>query len=131
MRSPFACPFGQSPGADHEYPLMENAMTRTNEKTTKPRKARTAQQRIADLEAEIARVKQREASREIKADPAVQEAAKLVRAINKARSVAEEAKDDALATAAGAARDAVAGYLEARGLPAPQRRERRTRRKAG
>ena len=100
-------------------------MTVTSEKPTKKR--RTAEQRIADLEAEIAKVRQRDAVKELKADPVVQEAAKLVRVLNKATGVAEEAKDEALAAAVATARKAVAGYLDGRGIAVPKRRQRKTK----
>ncbi len=101
-------------------------MTVTSE-TKKPIKRRTAAERVADLQAEIRRVEEREAARELKSDPSVQEAARLVRVLNKSAVVAEEAKDEALATALSAAREAVGGYLKGRGLAVPQRRAKQAK----
>ena len=99
-------------------------MTVTSQKPTKKR--RSAEQRIADLEAEIAKVRQRETAKELRADPAVQEAAKLVRALNLAQGVADNAKDEALVAAVTTAREAVGGYLESRGIAVPKRRQPKT-----
>ena len=102
-------------------------MTVTSENPTKKRKTRTVEQRIADLEAEIAKVRQRDAAKKLKADPCVQEAAKLIRTLHKATSVAEEAKNEALSNAVTIARDAVGSYLQDRGIAVPKRREKKTK----
>ena len=97
-------------------------------KTTKKR--RSPEQMIADHEAEIERIRARAATKELKADPAVQEALRLARALVKGQTVAKEAKDEALQEALSEAHAAVEGYLEGRGLSAPKRRARGPR-KAG
>ena len=92
------------------------------ETTTKPRKRRTPEQMIADLEAEIERVKQREATKALKDDPDVQEARKLARAVQKAR---RGAKDAEFKAALKVAQEALAGYLEGKGVALPNPRARR------
>ena len=62
---------------------------KTTDEKAKP-KRRTAEERIADLQAEIERVREREAAKELRADPAVKLTAVAVRALNKALGEAEE-----------------------------------------
>lgn len=80
-------------------------------------KRRTAEQKIADLLAEVERVKEREAAKEMRADPAMKLTAQAVRALNKAIGEAEEA---GLVEALEAAKGALAGYLEGKGLRVPK-----------
>jgi len=110
-------------------------MTKTHETTRPTRKPkaageepakkerRTAAQRIADLEAEIAKVKEREAARTMRADPAVKLTAVAVRALNKALAGAEDAE---LVQALEAAKAKIAAYLEGRGLRVPKPGKRRS-----
>ena len=106
--------------------------TKTAKKPTTPkasttrttRRNRTAEERVAALEAEIARVRAREATKELRADPAVKATSAAVRAVNKALGIADE---PALADALTAAHAALAGFLEARGLCVPQPGKRRDR----
>ena len=88
-------------------------------KTKKPR--RSTEQMIADHEAEIARIRARAAAKELKANPSVQEALRLARALVKGQAVAKDAKDDALQEALSSAHAALEGYLDGRGLNAPKR----------
>lgn len=90
----------------------------TEKKPTAAKKTqRTAEERVAELEAEIQRVRQREATKELRADPGVKATSAAVRAVNKARGVAT---DPELVEAISAAHRALAGYLEAKGLRVPQ-----------
>jgi len=111
-------------------------MTKTHE-TTRPtrrpkaageepakKERRTAAQRIADLEAEIAKVKEREAARTMRADPAVKLTAVAVRALNKALAGAEDAElVQALEAAKGGDRY-VPGGARAPGAAAREAEER-------
>ena len=101
-------------------PAEENS---AGQEQAKP-KRRTAAQRIADLKAEIERVQEREAARELRADPAVKLTAQAVRALNKARG---EAEDRELVQALDAARATLASYLQGKGLRVPLARRKRER----
>jgi len=101
----------------------EPAEDGTAQERAKP-KRRTAAQRIADLKAEIERVQEREAARELRADPAVKLTAQAVRALNKARG---EAEDRELVQALDAARATLASYLQGKGLRVPLARRKRER----
>ncbi len=94
-------------------------MTKTAKKpTTTTKKApRSADERVAALQAEIERVRQREATRELRADPGVKATSAAVRALNKALS---EATDPELVEVLTAAHGALAGWLESKGLRVPQ-----------
>ena len=61
------------------------------EEEPKRRKRRGIDQRIAELEAKIAAIRQREAQRKAKADPALRHASAAVRAIDKALEAAKDA----------------------------------------
>jgi len=61
-------------------------------------------------------VREREATRALRADPAIKLTAAAVRALNRALG---EAKDEALVEALAQAKAAVAAYLEAKGLRVP------------
>ena len=87
-------------------------MTTAKSSTKKTHKTRTAEQRVADLEAEIAKVKEREATKELRADPAIKLTSAAVRALNKAIG---EAKDAELVEVLKGARGALSGYLEKKG----------------
>ena len=69
--------------------------TATNSQSKSRRRHRTAEQMIADLEAEIERVKQRAVARELKESQAVKKTISVVRGIDKALEfAAEELKQD-------------------------------------
>ena len=91
----------------------------TTKTTKKPitTKRRTADERVAELEAEIARVREREATKDLRADPATKLTSAAVRAVNKALAEAEEPE---LVEALTAAKGALAAYLEAKGLRVPK-----------
>ncbi len=92
--------------------------TTTEKKPTTAKKAqRTADERVAALEAEIERVRQREATKELRADPGVKATSAAVRAVNKALGVAT---DPELVDALTVAHGALAGWLEAKGLRVPK-----------
>ena len=103
----------------------------TKSKTTPPtaatndRKRRSAEQIIADLEAKIARVRERDATKALRADPAIKLTSIAARALNKALG---EAKEPELMEALTQAKGALAGYLEAKGLrvPAPGKKRKET-----
>ncbi len=94
------------------------------EATKTQKKRRSAEQMIRDHEVEIERIRARAAAKELNANPSVQEALRLARALLKGLAVAKEAKDDALLEALSGAHTAVEGYLEGQGLNAPKRRAR-------
>lgn len=85
--------------------------------TTAKKAQRTAEERVAALEAEIERVRLREATKELRADPAVKATSAAVRAVNKALGIAA---DPALVDALTAAHGALAGWLAGKGLRVPK-----------
>src|SRR5262245_6321443 len=74
---------------------------------------RTSDQMIADLEAQIAKVKARAAARAVKASPSSSAALKAVKALDKAIEVADAAD---LRTLLVTAREPLAEHLAAQGL---------------
>lgn len=98
----------------------------TNPNSTK-RTHRTPEQKIADLEAEIERVKRRAAMKEAKSDPAVAEAIKAARFLNRAHAGAADAELQGALTEARGALDA---FLESKGIESPKPRQRRSQRSA-
>ena len=91
--------------------------TKTTKKPTTAKRRRTADERVAELEAEIARVRERDATKDLRADPATKLTSAAVRALNKALAQAEEPE---LVEALTAAKSALAAYLEAKGLRVPK-----------
>lgn len=81
---------------------------------------RTPQQIVADLEAKIARVHEREATKAVRAEPAIKLTAAAIRALNKALGEAEERE---LVEALTTARGTLSTYLEGRGLRVPTTRQ--------
>ena len=106
-----------------EKPKRNRKDARPDAKDKTTPKRRTAAQRIADLQAEIERVKEREAAKELRADPAVKMTAAAVRAINKALGEAKEAE---LREALSAAKGTLAAYLEGKGLRVPRPGKKQT-----
>jgi hypothetical protein len=80
---------------------------------------------IADLEAEIERVKARAVAKEAKAQPESKVLIAAVRALDKAARVAIEQRNDAMARALEAARAPLSEFLIAMGLRLPDRKPRR------
>lgn len=99
-------------------------------KTATPKKTRTRrtpEQIVADLEAEISRVKARAAAKEAKQSDEGKTFMLAVKAVDKALRVAEEAKKDGMAHALETARAALGEHLVAMGVRAPVTRGPRTR----
>src|SRR5262245_23277530 len=97
---------------------------------------RTPEQQIQDLEAEIARVRQRaeakQAAAEVKGSHDGVVFLASVKAVDKAIRVAGENKNDAMVRALEAARAPMAEHLVSMGLRLPDRKARRGRKaKAG
>jgi hypothetical protein len=98
---------------------------------------RTPEQVVADLEAEIAAVKQRAAARqaaaEVKADPAGVAFLAAVKAADRAIRVAGEHRNDPMVRALEAARAPLAEHLVEMGvrLPDPKARKGRKRKAVG
>ncbi len=74
------------------------------------RQRRGIDQRIADLEAKIATIKEREARKKVKADPALRHAAAALRSIDKALAATEDAKMQKALTAARASLSTWLGF---------------------
>ncbi len=81
--------------------------------TTKKRNRRTPEEKIADLQAEIEKIKERAAQAKAKKDPALRHISSAVRAIDKA---AAETKDSATRTALAEARGTLASCLALHGV---------------
>lgn len=102
-------------------------MAKKTKPVPKPRRTRrTADQVIADLEARIAAVREREARKQARADPALRHAAAALRALEKALA----ATRDAVTQKALAEARASLGALLAGGDGAPAARPARARRGA-
>jgi hypothetical protein len=102
--------------------------TKQNDSTAtaaKPRKQRTPDQIVADLEAEIARVKARAAAREAKAAPEGKPFMLAVKAVDKALDEAREAGNAEMIHALETARAALGEQLIRMGVRAPQKRKRK------
>lgn len=96
----------------------------TTKKTATKRTIRTPEQMIADLEAEIARVKARAAAKEARASDDGKAFMAAVRGVDKTMDAAKEAENDAMLHALESARATLGEQLIAMGLraPAPRRR---------
>ena len=90
---------------------------------------RSSDEMVADLEAEIARVKERAAAKEAKGTPEGQALIVAVRAIDKAGRVATEAGNQGVASALEAARAALAPAIVGLGLRIPEKAKRGRRKK--
>jgi hypothetical protein len=101
--------------------------TETKNAASKPRKQRTPDQIVADLESEIARVKARAAAREAKAAPEGKPFMLAVKAADKAIEAAREAGNREMFQALETARAALGEQLIRMGVRAPQARKRRGR----
>ena len=101
-------------------PARSNPNPNPKARAREPKPRRSADEKIADLLAQVERVKEREANRAMRADPAVKLTAAAVRAINKAIAEAQGAEQAELVQALEAAKVAIAAYLEGRGLRVPR-----------
>lgn len=95
-------------------------MATTTKKKT--RKQRTPDQIVADLEAEITRVKERAASKAVKSAPEGKAFLAAVRAVDKAIGAAAEAGHPEMRAALEAARTTLGDQLERMGVAAPKTR---------
>jgi cell division septum initiation protein DivIVA len=94
----------------------------------KKRIRRTPEQMIADLQAEIERVKTRAAAKEMKASPAAKSALLAIRALDKGLDAAAVENNSLLRHALADARKPLAEYCETQGLRLPKPRLPRGRR---
>ena len=94
--------------------------------TMKKRIRRTPDQIIADLEAEIRRVKARQAAKEAKAVPEGKALLTAVKAIDKVLEEAREAQNEKMVMALEAGRAPLATHVVEMGGRLPKRRQRRT-----
>lgn len=92
------------------------------------RKRRSPEEIIADLQAEIERVKSRAAQKEIKESPAHKAALNAVRGLAKAAEAAKEEGENTLAHALADAREPLAKYFDEQGVALPKTRRPRGRR---
>jgi hypothetical protein len=88
--------------------------------TGKRRKRRSPDQIIADLEAEIRRVKERAVAKQMKESPAVKASMTAIRALDKGLEAASEENNSRLRHALADARKALGSYLEGAGLRLPK-----------
>ena len=102
----------------------------TETTTPKTRKQRTPEEMVADLEAEIARVKERAAAKEAKARPEVKPFMFAVKATDKAMVAAKDAGNEAIYNALESARALMGEQLIAMGVRAPVTRGRSKSEKA-
>ena len=98
---------------------MAKTATKREPKPGNKRYRRTPEEQIADLKAQIEKVKSRAAAKKAKASPELKHTLEAVRQIDKAL---ETAKDRTHRSALSESRDALAGYLKLEGLPMPKRR---------
>jgi hypothetical protein len=95
----------------------------------KTRNRRTADQIVADLQAEIDRVKARAAVKEAKARPEAQPLILAVRALDKAGRAATETGNKEIVAALDSARAALAPAIVGLGLRIPEKTKRGRKRK--
>jgi uncharacterized small protein (DUF1192 family) len=92
------------------------------------RKRRTPEEIIADLQAEIERVKAKAAKKEIQESPAHKAGLAAARSLSKASEMAREEGATALAHALADARQPLAAYFEEQGVELPKAPRPRGRR---
>lgn len=97
----------------------------------KKRIRRTAEQMIADLQAQIELVKARAQAKALKKSPAAKAALAALRAIDKGLELGAEENNGLLRHALADSRKPLADYLEAQGVKLPKARMPRGRRPAG
>jgi len=99
-------------------------------KAAEPKRThRPVEARVAELEAKIAAIKEREARKEAKARPEAQPLILAVRALDKAARAAVEAGNKDVTTAIDAARAALAPGIVSLGLRVPEKARRGRKRK--
>ncbi len=101
---------------------MPKMKTKGDEDTVKRRKRRSADEKIADLEREIERIKERAKARELKGSPAHKMTLTSLRGIDKALSIAADEGESGLRHALADARKVLAQYLEEKGMRLPKAR---------
>jgi hypothetical protein len=99
--------------------------------TKKERNRRTPDEMVADLEAEIARVKARAAAKEAKATDEGKALLLAVKSVDKALAVAADARNDGLVRALEASRAPLSEQLVAAGIRLPDAKARRGRKREG
>ena len=100
---------------------MAKTATKREPKPGNKRYRRTPEEMVADLQAQIEKVKRRAAAKKAKASPELKHTLEAVRQIDKALGTA---KDKTHKGALSEARDALAGYLKLEGVPLPKKRGR-------
>jgi hypothetical protein len=95
------------------------------EAPSKKRKRRTIEELIADLEAEKAGLLERLKSQSVKASPAHKSALAAIKHIDKSSALATEEGETELRHVLAEARDALAPYLEKKGVRLPRARRPR------
>jgi len=114
-------PAAQAPahGLDPSHVRWLNLRAMAKKKEAPPRRQRrTIDQRIADLQAKIAAIKELKARKEAKTDPALRHVSAALRSIDKAL---DEAKDPATKKALTAARSSLSACLGLDGQPRTRR----------
>ena len=101
------------------------ATTKKNAKTATKKPRRTPEQMVADLEAEIARVKARAAAKEAKEAPEGKPFLAAVKATDKALEAAQGAGNDEMAAALDSARAILGEQLVRMGVRAPVTRRKK------
>jgi len=109
----------------HEKPKKsEKATTKKADKSEKSKRPRrTPEQIVADLEAKIASVKARAATKEARATPETKALFAAVKAINKAHAIATDAGAEMIAGALEAGRAPLSAALVELGLRVPETRK--------
>ena len=114
------------------------APTKQNKKAAQPapggrkrRKRRTADEIIADLEAEIQRVRERQKQKELKTSPSTKAAIGALKSIDKALDVAATDGNGVLRHTLAEARRTLGGYLEQQGMTLPKAKLPRGRKPSG
>ncbi len=95
----------------------------TTKKAT-DRTVRTAAERIADLQAEIERIRQRDAAKQLRASDDGKAFIVAIRATNKALDAAKEAGNDSMAQALTTAHAALSEEADRMGLGVPASKQR-------
>ena len=95
------------------------------------RRRRSAEERIADLQAEIKRLEAKKKAREIADSEAMKGAMNVIRSIDKALAAAEEENNSVLRHVLVDTRSPLADWLTGQGLDLPKARKPRGRRPKG
>ena len=108
--------------------MARKTKTTGGERPVKKRNRRSEEQLIADMQAEIERLKKRAQARKAKKSPSLKATTDALRSIDTALRSAE---GGALKKALSEAREPLAAYLQMEGIPMPQRRGRKPKDAAG